>query len=304
MSVAYALRFVMRGGTEQRVYGVIRLKYAKDIYMTGTELTGEVIWDGNAGDILGFRLNLGTVTVHLGYAAYVKSERRNGRSVVKFISYGWSSLLGQNEPVPGMNYGVDLASLGALNVQIPNVTYESGTDTVNYIYVKEHSTVWDAVTAYGMKAYGRMPYIYGTNEVRVRAPQVVSRTYGEAEIVSEGEIADRRGMHSKVYMADADGQYTAYAVDQAAVDDGIVRERYYALDRQWLASPQMGLRLKLRQAHKRSRMHLLVKTGYSGEELYDKYVISGRSEPERIIGGIEVNIANGRTVCSLYEMKE
>jgi len=304
MSVAYGLRFVLAGGSTVIVRGAMRLRYSKDVYTMGSLLTGSVVWDGDISQVVGIKLSLGRTAVHDGYASYIKSEYRSGRQVVSFESQGWSVMLGQNEPVPGMSYNVNLADIGAMNVQIPNVTFEIGTDTVNYIYVKEHSTVWDALTAYGMKAYGRLPYIYGTNEVRVRAASGTERVYDPVSIVSEGVVRDRRGMHSKVYMADADGQYVYSAVDQAAAADGIVRERYYPLDRQWLGSPVTGLEMRLKLAHKRSRMKILSKLGYDGEELFDRYTVSGRTEAAHTVGGIEVEIANGRTVCTLYEMSD
>lgn len=304
MSAEYALRFVLSGGSTVLVSKAVKLRYSKDIYTMGTLLSGSAVWSGDASQIVGIRLDLGGKRVHEGYASYVRSEYRSGRQTVNFESQGWSVMLGQNEPVPGMNFNVDLAAVGALNVQIPNVTFESGTAVVNYIYVKEHSTIWDALTAYGMKAYGRLPYIYGANEVRVRAASGTARTYDPARIVSEAVICDRRGMHSKVYMADADGQYNYSASDAAATADGIVREKYYALDRQWLSSPTTGLEMRLKLARRRSRMKALVKLGYDGEDLFDSYRITGSAEAARLIGGIEVVIAGSRTECTLYEVND
>lgn len=303
MSTLYFLSLEMRDGSEVSVRRALRLRYRKDCYMMGTELTGEVIWQGDASQIKGIALRLGSRLVHKGYAAYVKAEVKSGRQIVSFESHGWSVMLGQNEPVPGMNFGVDLEALGALNTQIPNVTFEGGTDPVNYIFVKEHSTIWDALTAYGMKAYGRLPYIYGANEVRVRKPEGTERYISRADVVSEAVIADRRGIHSKVYMSDADGNYGISEENPLAADDGVVREKYYALDRQWLSAPETGLKMRLKLSQKRCRMTAVTKLGYDGEELFDSFRVSGQLD-YRTVGGIEVVISNNRTLCTLYSMEE
>ena len=296
------LFFVKRGGTLEEIGNVVRLRFYKDRFLSATELSGLVIRDGGVSDIVGIKLFSGGRLLHYGYAEYLKAESRNGRRTVSFRSRGWSVMLTQNEPVPGMNLNVDLARLAALNVSIPNVTYESGTAQVNYIYVNERSTVWDAVTAYAKKAYDTQPYILGDNEVRVRYVSGTARTYSSGRLVSYGEISDRRTMYSKVYMADADGQYTYSQTDQAAANDGIVRERYFALDRQWLSSPTAGLQLKLEISGRRSGAQYIKLTGYSGEELFDtaSAVLEDGTPISGTVGGIEAVFEKGRAVTALY----
>ena len=301
MSDVCRVRFVMRGGTEETVSETVRLRFYKDRYQPSSVLGGRVIWDGQIKDVLGIKLDAGGHTIHHGYAEYIRSEKANGRTEVTFSSPGWSRLLSQNEPVPGMNYDVTLDSLLAANVHIPYVSCESGTAQVGYIYVKEHSSIWDAVTAYSRKAYGTFPFILINNKVAVRAPSGVYRSYTSKYIVSMGTVIDRRTALSKAYMADIDDQYTYWAENPAAIADMIVRERYYPLDMQWLGDPQKGPLMKVDLSKRKYRMSYVRVIGYRGEDLFDSFTaVSSGNTLAGTVGGIEVIFDKCRAVTTVY----
>ncbi|MBR6102998.1 MAG: hypothetical protein IKP95_11255 [Ruminococcus sp.] len=303
MAEQYTLEFTCKNGTTETVPGIVRLVFKKDRFAPGTELRGHILWEGAASDIVRIRLTVGSRLIHDGYLEYARQETGGGRPELSFSSRGWSVLLSQNEPVPGINYQVDLAALGALNTPIPNVTYESGTVTVNYISVKEHSTIWDAIGAYAMKAYSSQPYISGTNQVSVTGRAGQSRSYAASQLISAGTVCDRRAMLSKGYMEDYDGQYSVSLDNPAAAGTGIVREKYFSFDRQWLASLQMGLQLRLDHSNRRSDMSFITLLGYRGEELFDSYTLSLPGQTlSRSIEGIALVAENGRTATTLYTM--
>ena len=301
MSEICRLKFVMRSGIEETVSDTVRLRFYKDRYAPATELGGTVIWDGQVKDVLGVKLIAGGRTVHYGYTEYIVSRFRNGRTEVSFSSAGWSKLLAQNEPVPGMNYGVTLTSLLLANVTIPHVTCESGTQQVNYVYVREHSTVWDAVTAYSRKAYGTFPCIMGTNKVSVTSQAGMARAYGPADVIELGAEIDRRTMLSKAYMADIDDQYSYWAPNPQAAADGIVREKYYPLDMQWLGDPSEGPAIRVDISARRYAVYSAKVLGFRGEELFDTFTASSSNRSVTgSIGGIESVFSNGRAVTTLY----
>lgn len=303
MAEICTLVFRLRDGSEQEAADIIKLRFYKDRYTSGSELSGKVIYHGTPRDILEIKLTAGGRLIHHGYAGYIRTENIHGRVELSFISPAWSRLLSQNEPVPGLNYGVDLAGLLAANVTIPNVTCESGTDTVNYIYVREHSTIWDAVTAYSKKAYGSFPYIGGTNEVRVRPTAGRTFTYAAGQVITIGRTVDRRVMLSKAYMAGADGEYSYSWTNAQAVSDGIVRERYYPLDRQWLGSPEDGPKFRVEVSARRYRSTYIRLTGYRGEDIFDSFSVrAGGEHLSSLIGGLEVIFECGRAATTVYVM--
>lgn len=300
MSEVCRVVFVLRDGTEEVVDRPVRVRFYKDRFLPATRLSGKVLWDGQVRDVLAVKLRAGGHTLHHGYAEYIAVRREKGRAEVSFSSPGWSNLLSQNEPVPGMNYSMTLDQLLAANVSIPYVTCESGTQQVNYIYVKEHSTIWDAVTAYSRKAYGTFPFIYSNNKVSVQELTGTARAYGPSAVIGFGTELDRRLMLSKAYMADIDGQYSYSAVNPQAAADGIVREKYFALDRQWLGNPSEGPAIRV-DISKRKYCTAYVKVlGYQGEELFDSInASSGSRSLLGTVGGIEIIFENGRAVTKL-----
>ena len=303
MSDLCRVTFSMRSGSEETVRGIVRLRFYKDRYLPSTVLGGRVLWDGQIKDVLGIKLDAGGHTIHHGYAEYIRSEKKNGRTEVSFSSPGWSRLLAQNEPVPGLNYDMTLDSLLAANVHIPYVNCESGTAQVSYIYVKEHSTIWDAVTAYSRKAYGTFPFILGSNKVTVREPSGTYRSYMPKNIISIGSFIDRRTALSKAYMADTQDQYTYWAENPVLTADKIVRERYYPLDMQWLGDPQQGPAMRVSLSMRRFKASYVRVVGYRGEELFDSFTaVSSGNTLAGTVGGIEVIFDKGRAVTTVYIM--
>lgn len=239
--------------------------------------------------------------IHQGTMDKLDRKWENGRWVYNFESKGYSAMLDQNEPVPRMNYNVSLSTLATRNTIIPMVTYESGTKTVNYVYVKENSTIWDAFMAYSYKAYQTFPYIYSTNKVRV-TPQVYAlRNYNYEAIVSFGSLKDVRGIISEAFMADDEGQYT-YTYENTYADDlDIIRTRYYALDDQWLSDPVSGLTARIKYSNKGMKGYFFTYIGYNQEELFDRAVLS-RSDfsfGNLSVGRIELNVSDMRILTTL-----
>lgn len=301
MSLLCSLRLTRWHLPDEECDNIVKLRFVKDRYSAYTELSATVILDSPVSDVVGIKFTLGSYALHYGPPDYIRSERRHGRVTVTFRSRGWSAALTQNEPVPGMNYNLDLRGLAAANVYLPFVSYEDNTQQVNYIYVKEHTTMWDAVSAYAMKAYSVQPFIIGHNTVSVKIPAGTPRVYLPGSVISAGELCDRRGQLSKVYMADADGQYTYSAVNPLVADRDIVRERYYELDRQWLSSPVLGLEQKIAVSNRHSSMYYIRVEGYRGEEIFDTVIAAAQGVSLNAkICGFEILLEKNRIETVLY----
>ena len=292
--------FVLREGGTVWARKVVSAVFSKDRYQPGTELSATVLLDRPASELIQVRCFIGGKLVHEGICEYIKKEIQCGRPLLHFRSHGFSAMLAQNEPVPGMNYQVNLTRLGRINTRIPNVSYESGTTDVNYIYVKERSTIWDAVSVYAMKAYGTQPFIYDTNTVRVTKPQAAALTIPAARVVTYGELADRRRVLSRVFLADFDGTYPYVLTNTAAEGAGIVRERYYPYDTQWNEIEETGVRQKLLISNRRSEGSFVSYLGFSREDLFTPYSFTaGRQTISGEVHSLEVRAEEGRIVTTL-----
>ena len=299
------LRLYYTNGSSEVCQYITKLLFKKDCFSPGTELRGRFIRKTDLFSVSRMTLTVEGHLVHDGYIEYIENEWQRGAFFISFVSRSWSSLLSQNEPVPGMNYHMTLDRLLRVNTPIPHVTCESGTSEVNYISVKEHSTIWDAVSAYAMKAYSTQPYISGTNCVSVTRTAGTAREYTRDLIVTYGQSCDRRSMLSKVYMEDVDGHYSISVVNPAAAPLEIVREKYFALDRQWLASPETGLQMRIGRAERRAKVDYARVLGYRGEELFDSFslILPGQTITGSV-GGIELEIEYDRIVTKLLCMRQ
>ncbi len=284
-----------KDGESTYFHDFISFDFHKDRYDCFSVASGKFIADSIPENIQEIHCYVNGYEVHHGLVDKLEKTYEKGMNVISFSSRSFSVLLSQNEPVPGINPNMTLSTLGSINTSIPYVTYQTNTATVNYIYVKEHSTIWDAITAYGMKAYRILPYISGTNMVRSTPLNKASRNYNSEMIVSTGESFDTRSMVSTFYMADADGTYTNIYNNSPADNFKITRRKYYALDDQWLSNPQLGLMGKAFLSNRRYNQKFFTYLGYNGEDIYDKLTINknGLSLSGRAVATIDISVRNG-----------
>ena len=151
-----------------------------------------------------------------------------------------------------------------------------------------------------MKAYGTQPFIYGTNTVRVTKPSAQPVVISADRVVTCGDSTDRRSMLSTVYFQDMDETYPYTMTSQAAEQLGIIRQRYYPFDRQWLVDTDKGMRLKLATSARRCDADFVSYIGYSGEDLFTPFsadcgafAISGE------VHDLSVRAEDGRVVTTL-----
>lgn len=261
---------ILRSTYDYTCSAFISFHFIKDRYIPYTYARGKFISPmslENTHEIVCF---VNGKPVHQGIIDRLERTRVDGNWIYTFESRGYTLLLGQNEPVPKMNYDVNLTSLAQINTNIPRVTFQSGTDNVNYIYVKEKSTIWDAICAYAAKAYGTIPYIYTANQVRVTPLCEKTHNYSKNLVTRSGNIADNRYMISHVNMAGTSGEYEYIDINKTAVSKNIIREKFYPLDKQWLYSPEKCLTNKLAFSNRRYNQKFFTYIGFNYEELFDK----------------------------------
>lgn len=259
-------------------YTPMDFKFKRERYTPYTTLSGHLLTNDSITDVKTVFLYIDGKLVHAGMADMVERKKSKGRSIVSFLSRSFTLLLGQNEPVPGVISDVDLAQLIFYNTTLPYINCQADTQILNYVYVKEKSTIWDAVCAYAYKAYTNYPYIYGTNTVRATVPETVPlRDYNSEVITFYSDKISTSGLYSHVFMKSTGEDYPFTQVDNAAVARNIVRKKYYPLDPQWYADPDGGLLSKLKFSNRGFISISFQYKGFKFENLLDKVVFSNGS---------------------------
>lgn len=272
---------VDRGLTTEniRLNNCLAFVYEKALYLPYAEFGGTFFGDASApfdaSQVLSVKAELNSAQLHYGMPDSIGIEQRGSFYRVKVRSRSYTMLLAQNEPYPRINTNVTLKNLCQRNLSCDRISYEDPTPTVGNIYVKEHSTVWDAAVAYCIKASGNYPYISGRNKVMMtmddrRTVDISGRTLLEKE-----SLAQSGRILSDVYMKELGDDYPFEAHDASAADMGIVRTRYYPLDMQWLYDPQVGLQHKLDISNRAARIKSCSYLGYMGEDLMDRVTGGG-----------------------------
>lgn len=234
--------------------------------------------------------------VHFGLIDTLDYCIKSDSCIVKVSSKSFSSLLIQNQPVPGMMYNVSLNSLMDSFIDIPHITYENNDTVQNYIFLKDNADLWDAVVNISYKLYGIYPYIRNSNEIRIsETEKPVEYSLASEHIISNGMCLDYTKIISNYHMQDIQDNYDIYSLDNPeAVARNIVRHKQIALDKQYLNDPERSMRNKLEYSMRGHHAEYFEYFGFNGEDIHDTFdgkyidriIISGSSS------GIKTKIFN------------
>lgn len=287
------IRFEHTGGETTDIRSIITVRLVKDRYTPYSELTASLMPEENVtlSDIRRVAFYIGSKRLHYGPADYVRTRVRGGRTVLELISRGVTLMLGQNEPEPGVWAKVSLTEIMKSYSPSSEITYESGTAAVNYVNINEKSTLWEAIGVYAVKAYGRRAYIKGDSQVAVSLSSS-SVDISRCTMIEYGSQLDTRLMLSKIYMKNVDGDYGYSYSSSGIVPFGIVREKYYGLDRQWLSNVNTGLKDRIDHAEREHFVEHITYEGYCGEDITDRIMCSGTSVHRKRVSRIEITLDN------------
>ncbi len=223
-----------------------------------------------SGTVSGISLYADGSRVFFGIADSVQQIRRGGGWLVRVRSRSFTSVLAQNELVPGLHTDMTLERLMTGFYEFPHVAYEPYAGS-GYIYVKDGTSLWDSIVHFGYKLTGRYPYIRG-NTVRLTLPDEPLTAAPPAESVLEyGIVQNTEKLISTYHMADISENYDAYQLDNAAAAEvQIVRHRQLLLDRQYLYDPEQALQFRCRYSCRGWQADTVTYSGYSGEQLGDR----------------------------------
>lgn len=270
----------------------------KERYTPYTSFNGSFIINDYYEEIISIKLFIDGNAVHYGSVDMAKMTLKTGFYRLYISSRSYTLALGLNQPKPQINLSVSLSNLLSRNVALKNISYESGTKTINYIYVLDNSTLWDAVVAYALKAYNRYPYIYKTNEIRINLPSdATSRNYYNNSIIEVYNGSTLSNLISHIHMRDTEGNYETYnLINDYAVSRDIIRHKQIPLDMQWLVDTNKALTSRVDYSKRGAKFKGIKVLGYSGEELFDKFAYNFGSSRNQSCTIHKLNISGKNNV--------
>lgn len=235
-----------------------------------------------------------------GIVDSIDIQHSNNRYVITVKSKSFTSLLCQNQPEPGIMTDVTLADIIATYSDIPYVTCEE-TEPVNYIYVKDGSTIWDAIVNLAYRQTGLYPYIESHSKVRItRRNPAIEITIMKPDIIATGVCDDFTKIISHIHMQDAAGTYDSFnQTNEQALQRNIIRHKQIPLDRQFLYKPEDAPDYKLKYSMRGNKYHYVKYAGYNCEDLFDW--VTYNTFENKMIHGVDV-VFNGSTPITTLKM--
>ena len=133
--------FITRTGKAYLENGIAAFTLDKEAYTPYSQLTATVYGNFSIQQFAGIyrvQLLLDGTELHFGTVEKFRLVQENGTSYVRFSSRGLTALLLQNQLEPGLHTAMSLDKLMQDFVTFPKeITWESDTDTSNYLFVKE-----------------------------------------------------------------------------------------------------------------------------------------------------------------------
>lgn len=260
-------------GMRYKVEKLFSFVSIKDRYVPYYELSFVGLW--KLGNIRPTEVYFysGTKLLHHGTIDKFEFFKHDGKEKISVYSRSFTAQLCLSQPMPQVLYNVTLDDIFGLLETFPNVTYTQNTIGAKYMCFKENGSIWDAICAYGIKAYNFYPYIAPQAKVCVTRPESVNTIVPSGSIIKLAHGGGDRGVLTDIYMLDLEEEYT-YNVSLDI--NTFKRTKYIPLDKQWLTDPNVGLNYKINYYSKARNYYKILYTGYSKENLLDKINIYGK----------------------------
>lgn len=269
-----------------RLEDAVSFSFERERYRCYTVFNGVFKGECDPAAVREVRFYLNNDLLHRGTPDSLICETRGSAGLVRVRSFSFTMSLGQNELEPGIVSGANLLSLlRRSNAPTTDLSIESNTPAVNYVYINEHTTLWEAMCVYTAKAYNSQPFIKNQNTVWCTAG-TSTFNYNSEQLVGTAQGVDIGGIISDAYTVDNYGEYTISRVDEFARQRHISKQRYYPLDMEWSYDPQAGLKYHMGVSHAGRQYKEFTYVGFKGEQLTDR----------ALLGNPRIAILNGR-IC-------
>ncbi|MBE6851528.1 MAG: hypothetical protein E7504_07360 [Ruminococcus sp.] len=275
----------------------------REAYTPYTQVTATFLSQGQEyGNVTSIQLYHRNYRIFMGLVDSIRQYCRDGRAFVQVKSRSFTSVLAQNEIVPGMHFDMTIGRLMTGFYTFPNVYYEDYAGS-GYIFVKDGASIWDSIVNFGYKLSGHYPYIH-MNTVRLTPHDSPKLTAPDSSQVLEyGEVQDMTKIVSMYHMADIEDHYDAYRLENpVAAASEIVRHKQIRMDKQYLSEPEQALQFRNLFSQRGWRARYVVYNGFANEEICDR-VSFGEFLPESSICRVQMTFgSNGlRTKLWAYD---
>lgn len=202
-------------------------------------------------------------------------SQEDGLTVLNATVRSFTAALSKNQLEPGIHSDVTLDSLMTV-YDLPHISYQTGMQQVDYVFVKEHSPMWDALAAYNYKLNGGYPYVRADNLLCVTPQAQHAPVILPSELLARRSLCRNDSIVSRFLMADLSGDYGAFSADNPeAVPRQIVNVRQIPFDKQFLYDPAAGLQYRIALCNRRILGRAVAYIGYCGEDIEDAVTADG-----------------------------
>ena len=128
---------------------ILQFQLKKEVYTPYTTFSAQFQTDGlkKFGTICKVIVQNGSQVVHEGTVETLTVQTNASVTTISLLSYGFTKLLLHSELAPGLYPNLSINSLLSGYYQFPpEITWESNSDSTNYVYFKEHIPVWYAIS--------------------------------------------------------------------------------------------------------------------------------------------------------------
>ncbi len=255
---------------------VVSMSYDKEWYTPYSTLNITLLSETVLTDPNEVTVTINSKVIHDGPINAMESQKySDGRFLINIYSKGYTAALGVNQPIPKINSNVNLNDVLTSNIILPKITCESNTKKVNYIYILDKDTLWDAVVTYTIKAYGSYPYIRNANTVMATPPEAGYSTFTYThDVLTTSYGTNLSNLISQINMKDYDDSYDTYELKNTyATDRSVIRETKINSDKQWLSDPETALKKRIYYSNRATKYRAVKISGYHGEDLFDKFTV-------------------------------
>ena len=280
------------GRTMIQMSDCIGFRFEKERYTPYTRLTGQwyLPYETDLNELVTVQFAIDGKVIHFGFPVSAEIIKKDGRSVLKLISNGYSAALTTNQCPDGLITDVDLTTLvKSVSFSLPNVTYQQNTPVANYVNYYDGTSLWEGIVCYSLRVGGKhYPYISGTNLVRIEPPEDKNTlVIPSSELISQSYNTDYTRLVSMITMSDIDGTPGVYVrTNTAAPQRSIVKCREISFDRQWIMSPDDGLKYKLNYAAREMAADSFTFPGFHNVDIIDRLTVDGagfNGEVDRLV---------------------
>lgn len=260
--------------TCEYLYDIVSFSYERERYTPYTYFTAAAIGNVDPANVASVRFLYDGRLLHHGTADVFELSHERGKPMIRLRSYSFTKQLGQNYSEAGIISNPDLSDIMS-RCGVPMIEHQQDTERVNYVYINERTTAWDAICVYAMKAYGSSPYIHSDNTVRCSPPdgnRIIY--YNSRNVISYGRGIQLTNMLSDVYVSGISGDTEYSAHNGFAADRHITRRKYMNYDREWVYDLNDQAKFHMNYSNRARQYYSLVYEGYLGEMLFDRGIFT------------------------------